>query len=259
MGCGASAATQTENNNTPAKFDGEEEVDSASKLRDERKNEVLSRYKLSDKEKGRIVTYPIFKIPTKYLADEHTVECVFFATKDETCTDVTVFFLDKDHESEIVERQGVTFSLVKSEDKQSYVKAKFDHTWAGTDTWESLPNDESHTHTEGFESFERESHPSPVAGNDTISRPVVYVNTATHLLSNADTNNCTEHTTFAAYPCYSGNPNQATEVLLKVSEAVNPDKKEVSALAQLIPVRTTHAPSKKQQTGDKDKKKQPTD
>eukprot|EP01006_Ploeotia_vitrea_P010762 TRINITY_DN2806_c0_g1_i1.p1 TRINITY_DN2806_c0_g1~~TRINITY_DN2806_c0_g1_i1.p1 ORF type:complete len:271 (-),score=13.50 TRINITY_DN2806_c0_g1_i1:131-943(-) len=261
MGCGASAATETApESQTPAKFDGgKTEVapaeGSAKNAKEEKRDEILSRYKLSEKDKGRIIAYPVFKIPTKYIAPEHKIECAFYATKDETCTDVTLFFFDKGHEGEIVERQGVTFSLNKSDDKTAYTKVSFDHTWAGSDTWETLPNDESHSHSEPYESFEQEEHPSPVSSdqNTNVSRPVLYINTATHLLSNKDTNNCTEHTTIASYPIFAGNARQATEILFRVSEATNPDKKEVSALAALIPVRTSHAPNKK--PGDKEKKK----
>lgn len=52
------------------------------------------------------------------------------------------------------------------------------------------------------------------------------------------------------YKMYSGNSKQATEILLRAAEAANPDKKEVSPLAQLIPVRVSNA--------SKDKRPKPT-
>ena len=77
----------------------------------------------------------------------------------------------------------------------------------------------------------------PGDASATVVRPVIYVNTATHLLG-CKNNNDVECTTIADYKLYSGNSKQATEILLKAAEAANPDKKEVSPLAQLIPVRT---------------------
>eukprot|EP00994_Dinema_validum_P001488 NODE_1301_length_1015_cov_149.346791_g1001_i0.p1 GENE.NODE_1301_length_1015_cov_149.346791_g1001_i0~~NODE_1301_length_1015_cov_149.346791_g1001_i0.p1 ORF type:complete len:246 (-),score=52.45 NODE_1301_length_1015_cov_149.346791_g1001_i0:233-970(-) len=236
MGCGASSADP---NVTTARFQSpEQEVE-----REERREEVMEKYKLTDKDKAKILCYPIFKIPTKNNLDQHVIEMVFFGTKDETCTECTIFFQDKEHQTEIVERQGMNFSLMK--EKQSCNRIAFNHSWSGNETWDQPPNDESHTHTEPFENFESEEAPSPNDPALTIPRPVIYINTATHLLGNKSTNAELEAmTTVTDYKMYSGTAKQATEILLKASEAANPEKKEVSALAQLIPVRTSHAPNK---------------
>lgn len=235
MGCGASGHDQ---NVTTARFQSPDQQE-----REERRQEILEKYKLSEKDRSRILNYPVFKIPAKYMVDDHVVEFVFFGVKDESCTEVTVFFQDKEHEEEIVERQGMNFSFSKDEERQSYTKVAFNHSWSGGESWEHPPNDEPHTHTELMDRFQFEDCPS-LDDTSPNSRPVIFINTATHLLGNMNNNADMESVLVSEYKMFSGTAKQATEILLKASEAANPEKKEVSALAQLIPVRTTHAPNK---------------
>lgn len=223
--------------------------------REERRLEIMEKYKLSEKDRSRILAYPVFRIPLKYMVDDHVIEYVFFGVKEESCTEVTVFFQDKEHEKDIIERQGMNFSMLKDDTRQSYAFTAFNHTWSGAETWDSPPNDESHTFRMPFGEFEKVEPGKSIEGPGPATsapRPVIYVNTATHLLGNKNNNPDLEMATVADYSMFSGTAKQATEILLKASEAANPDKKEVSALAQLIPVRTSHAPPKSAK--DKEKK-----
>lgn len=220
--------------------------------REERRAEVLEKYKLSEKDKSRILAYPVFRIPAKYMVDEHLIECIFFGVKEESSTEVTVFFQDKEHERDIVERQGMNFSMLKDESRQSYSMIAFNHTWSGTEVWDNPPNDESHTFRLPYSDFEKVGSAKAADGPIAAPRPVIYINTASHLFGNKSNNTDMELATVSEYSMFSGTAKQATEILLKASEAANPDKREVSALAQLIPVRTTHAPPKSAK--DKEKK-----
>eukprot|EP00906_Rhabdomonas_costata_P033533 RCo047249 len=212
--------------------------------REERRLEIMDKYKLLEKDKNRILAYPVFRIPLKNMVDNHVIEYVFFGVKEESCTEVTVFFQDKEHEKEIVERQGMNFSMLKDDSRQAYSMIAFTHTWSADETWDSPPNDESHTFRVPYAEFEKQDPPKPAEGGAGAPRPVIYVNTATHLLGNKNNNTDLEMATVSDYPMYAGTAKQATEVLLKACEAANPDKKAISPLASLIPVRTTHAPPK---------------
>jgi hypothetical protein len=243
MGCGASnPAGKT---TTADRFQSPEQQE-----RDERRAEAMEKYKMTEKDKSKILTYPVFRIPVKYMVDDHVIEFVFFGVKDESCTEVTVFFQDKEHETEIVEHQGMNLSMVKDDARQSYSKIVFNHTWSGEETWDSPPNDESHTFRAPWSDFEKEESCVFPENSFPLVRPIIYINTATHLLGSKNNNTDMEMATVSQYKMFAGTSKQATEILLRASEAANPDKKEVSALAQLIPVRTSHAPAK----GAKDKK-----
>eukprot|EP00992_Anisonema_acinus_P012861 TRINITY_DN83_c0_g1_i1.p1 TRINITY_DN83_c0_g1~~TRINITY_DN83_c0_g1_i1.p1 ORF type:complete len:261 (-),score=67.86 TRINITY_DN83_c0_g1_i1:99-827(-) len=236
MGCGASSSSEGV---TTSRFQTPDQQE-----REERRQEVLEKYKLSDKDRARILTYPVFKVPTKFMVNEHIIEFVFFGVKDETCTEVTIFFQDKEHETDIVERRGMNFSMVKSDDRQRYCKVSFNHSWSADECWDNPSNDETHMHTEPIESFAQEEHAKPGDPQVKVARPVIFINTATHLLGSQNNNTDLECSTISDYKMYSGTAKQATEILWRASESANPEKKEVSALAQLIPVRTTHAPNK---------------
>jgi hypothetical protein len=212
--------------------------------------EAMEKFKLSDKDRMKILVCPVFRIPSKYMVDDHVIEYVFFGVKDETCTEVTVFFQDKENETEIVERRGSSFSMIKDDTRQSYTKIAFHHTWCGEDTWDSPLNDESHMFRVPWSEFEKEEPCGSVEQAIALARPVIYVNTAAHLMGNKNNNLDLEMVTISHYKMFCGTGRQGTDVLLKASEAANPDKKKVSALAELIPVRTSHAPTK----GVKDKK-----
>ncbi len=75
----------------------------------------------------------------------------------------------------------------------------------------------------------------PDDANISVPRPVLYVNTAGHLLGCRSTNAEAETVAVKEYKMFAGNAKQAVEIVLRAAEAANPDKKEVSALAQLIP------------------------
>jgi hypothetical protein len=242
MGCGASSPSK--NVDTTDRF-----RDKDSSERNQRKREVLERYRLSEKDKSRIILYPIFKIPKKHAIGEHLIECAFFGVKDESYTEVTLFFRDEGCESEIVERKGLNFCLIKDDTRQNYQKIAFNHCWSADETWETPQNDESHSHWCSWSEVEKENH-----APSTVPRPVLYINTATHLLGIENNNSDLETATFTEYEMYAGTARQATDILLKASEAANPDKKHISALAQLIPVKTTHAPPKTAKKEDKEKK-----
>eukprot|EP01012_Entosiphon_sulcatum_P027907 TRINITY_DN33705_c0_g1_i1.p1 TRINITY_DN33705_c0_g1~~TRINITY_DN33705_c0_g1_i1.p1 ORF type:complete len:263 (-),score=41.68 TRINITY_DN33705_c0_g1_i1:141-869(-) len=242
MGCGASA-----NNNdvqqTTTKFLNPEE-----KERQDRRMEIVDKHKATEKDKSKIITYPVFKIPQIHATpgSPHMPEFVFFGVKDETCTEVTLFFEDKDNEFEIIERQGITFYLNKDEERKAYTSVSFDHSWGGEERWDSPPSDAMHAHTEPYAAFQIEERSVPDDASTLLRRPVVYINTASHLFGSRNTNPDLTLYTFDSYIPYAGNHRQATDILLRASEAANPDKKEVSALAALIPVRTaTKGPKKK--------------
>eukprot|EP00996_Jenningsia_fusiforme_P003235 NODE_4039_length_873_cov_56.872573_g3725_i0.p1 GENE.NODE_4039_length_873_cov_56.872573_g3725_i0~~NODE_4039_length_873_cov_56.872573_g3725_i0.p1 ORF type:complete len:228 (-),score=32.28 NODE_4039_length_873_cov_56.872573_g3725_i0:121-804(-) len=223
MGCGASSPHEV--GSTTDRFD--------QQSREEKRDEVLEKHKLSEKEKVKVLGFPIFKIPYAY-AEEHAIECVFFGVKDETCTEVTVFFVEREREEQLTERYGINFSLCKDDEKLKYSRVVFNHCWSGEDVWESPVGEETRTHTEPYDNFTKEG---------TSSRPVLFVNTKSHFMG---TRNCNggDVRTFSEYRMYSGTPKQATEILLRASEAAYPERKEVPPLAQLIPVRTSHAPPK---------------
>eukprot|EP00997_Jenningsia_sp_PLL12_P005083 NODE_2051_length_998_cov_292.760801_g1673_i0.p2 GENE.NODE_2051_length_998_cov_292.760801_g1673_i0~~NODE_2051_length_998_cov_292.760801_g1673_i0.p2 ORF type:complete len:251 (-),score=59.99 NODE_2051_length_998_cov_292.760801_g1673_i0:161-913(-) len=248
MGCGASQAAEVKTSTTQIKSLEEQQ-------REVRRDEVLEKYRLSEKDKSRIIAYPSFKIPVQFM-QEHEIQCgtltdhvqkkrqservdfVFFGTKDETCTECTVFFVDQDVQTKVTERHGSSFSLIKDDLRTSYSKVAFHHSWSGDETWKTSPNDDPHTHTLPYSALQLE---------DTINgaRPIFFLNTSTRLLGAVNNNPDLELATISEYKMYSGTARQAAEITHRASEVANPDKKEVSPLAQLIPVRTTHAPSKK--------------
>eukprot|EP00670_Eutreptiella_braarudii_P018888 CAMPEP_0174350942 /NCGR_PEP_ID=MMETSP0811_2-20130205/8158_1 /TAXON_ID=73025 ORGANISM="Eutreptiella gymnastica-like, Strain CCMP1594" /NCGR_SAMPLE_ID=MMETSP0811_2 /ASSEMBLY_ACC=CAM_ASM_000667 /LENGTH=172 /DNA_ID=CAMNT_0015479705 /DNA_START=23 /DNA_END=537 /DNA_ORIENTATION=+ len=172
MGCGASSATDL--SVTTTKFTSHEE-----QAREQRRNDALEKYKSSEKDKSKIFTYPLFKIPTKHIdGDRHSIAHVFFGVKDETCTEVTVFFVERELDTEIVERQGVNFFLVKDDARTGYSKISFNHSWSGDEVWDTPLSDETHTHTEPYGSFETQEASRPGDASATVVRPVIYVNTA---------------------------------------------------------------------------------
>eukprot|EP00997_Jenningsia_sp_PLL12_P005789 NODE_2320_length_944_cov_309.911732_g1673_i1.p1 GENE.NODE_2320_length_944_cov_309.911732_g1673_i1~~NODE_2320_length_944_cov_309.911732_g1673_i1.p1 ORF type:complete len:233 (-),score=60.56 NODE_2320_length_944_cov_309.911732_g1673_i1:161-859(-) len=230
MGCGASQAAEVKTSTTQIKSLEEQQ-------REVRRDEVLEKYRLSEKDKSRIIAYPSFKIPVQFM-QEHEIDFVFFGTKDETCTECTVFFVDQDVQTKVTERHGSSFSLIKDDLRTSYSKVAFHHSWSGDETWKTSPNDDPHTHTLPYSALQLE---------DTINgaRPIFFLNTSTRLLGAVNNNPDLELATISEYKMYSGTARQAAEITHRASEVANPDKKEVSPLAQLIPVRTTHAPSKK--------------
>jgi len=245
MGCGASSPTKRDVANMDRPKDDISE-------RSHRKAEVLERHRLSEKDKGKILAYPIFKLPKEYMKFEHVIECAFFGVKDDSYTEITLFFCDQG-EDEIVERQGVNFCLIKDDSRQNYTKVAFNHCWSGDDTWDTPLNDESHSHWCSWSEVEKETLTGQCEFETSICRPVLYVNTATHLLGTINNNAELEMSTVSEYQHYAGTARQATEVLLRASETANPEKKQVSALAQLIPVKTTHAPSKSSAAKEKEK------
>eukprot|EP00993_Chasmostoma_nieuportense_P002724 NODE_3496_length_956_cov_126.094089_g3346_i0.p1 GENE.NODE_3496_length_956_cov_126.094089_g3346_i0~~NODE_3496_length_956_cov_126.094089_g3346_i0.p1 ORF type:complete len:245 (+),score=57.28 NODE_3496_length_956_cov_126.094089_g3346_i0:77-811(+) len=242
MGCGASSspdAAITTCSQSPSQ-----------KEREEHRNEVMDKYKLSEKDRSRILTFPIFKIPTRHLVEPHLIDFVFFGVKDDSCTEVTAFFLDKGHDTDITERRGINFSLIKNEEHSTYTRIFFNHSWSEGEGWEAAPKEEIPTHTEPWESFEVEEGIKSEETPEPTARPILYVNTANHLLGHQPTSGETEFSSVSDYTSYSGTMKQAIEIVLRASEAANPEKKEISPLAQLIPVRASHAPSK----ATKDKK-----
>jgi len=239
MGCGASAAAEISVASSPQLLTTEE------KEREQRRSDVLEKYKCTEKDKTRILAYPIFRVPAKYEHETiHTIAYVFFGVRDETCTEVTVFFCEpKELATEIPEQRGVNFSMVKDVERMSYSKVSFNHSWSGTETWDAPQNDEPHTHSEPYSSFEVEKGTRPADASVAVPRPIFYVNTATHLLGCENTNkDLLDCVSIRDYKMFAGTSKQATEILFRAAEAANPDKKEVSPLAQLIPVRASTAP-----------------